>query len=192
MDRAFGGRGFRRNPIGLGFLNHDVLPGDLEGVELPRLEHDPRDQRIASPHDRPGAAGFAVIAPHWEPRRSYRGTFGEAWERTRAPLLPEDMDPRFWNAAQLVSPRPLVGGEPIVLMNLTPSGRMDARVPRVPLRVVIGDREVRPALDLIVLEPDRDRIALTFRVSADVTGRMGRRMPKVRIFGKRTAPLGRR
>jgi hypothetical protein len=130
------------------------------------------------------------LGPHEEPRRRYRGTFDEAWERTRAPLLPEDMDPRFWNGAELTSPRPLVGGEPIALIHLTPSGHLEMALPRVGLRARVDDREVRPALDLVVLEPDEDRLALTFRLSIDVTGRLDGRMPKVRLVEKRCAPLG--
>ncbi len=138
------------------------------------------------------APGLAGVGPHEEPRRAFRGTFDDSWERTRAPLLPEDMDPRFWNAAQLSSARPLVGGESIVLVNLSKSGRIETTLPRVPVRVRLDDREERPALDLVVLEPDADRVTLTFRVSVDVTGRLDRRMPKVRIVEKRCAPLGRR
>ncbi len=136
------------------------------------------------------ALGLAGVGPHEEPRRRYRGTYGDAWERMRAPLLPEDMDPRFWSAAQLTSITPLVGGEPIALVNLTASGHLETTLPRVGLRMRVDDREVRPALDLIVIEPDTDRLALTFRVSVDVTGRLDGRMPKVRIVEKRRAPLG--
>jgi hypothetical protein len=136
------------------------------------------------------APGLAGVGPHEEPRRRYRGTFDEVWERTCAPLLPEDMDPRFWNAAQLTSTRPLVGGEPIALVHLTPSGHLETTLPRVAVRARVDDREVRPALDLVVLEPDEDRLALTFRLSVDVTGRLDGRMPKVRLVEKRCAPLG--
>lgn len=187
MESAYGGCGDLRNPLGRGLMKGNPL-----GHELPHLEHEAGAERIATPQDRPPPVGFAALAPQWEPRRSYAGTFSEAWKRERAPLLPEDMDARFWNAAQLVSACPLVGGEPIALVNLTPSGRMEAQLPRVAVRVRIDDREVRPALDLVVLEPDADRVTLTFRVSADVTGRLDRRMPKVRIIEKRNVPSGRR
>lgn len=136
------------------------------------------------------APGLAALGAQCEPRRSYRGTFDDAWQRERAPLLPKDMDARFWNAAQLTSARPLLGGERVVLMNLTPVGRMETALPRVGVRVRIDDRERRPALDLVVLEPDADRVTLTFRVSVDVTGRLDGRMPKVRIVEKRCVPLG--
>jgi hypothetical protein len=188
MEGAYGGRGDRRNPLGLGFFGG----GDPDGRELPRLEHETDAERIATPEDRPTPAGFAALPPQWEPRKSFAGTYGDAWARERAPLLPEDMDVRFWNAAQVTSARPLVGGEPIVLVNLTPAGRMETRLPRVPVRVRLDDHEVRPALDLVVLEPEADRIALTFRVAVDVTGKLDGRMPKVRIVEKRCAPLGRR
>lgn len=136
------------------------------------------------------APGLGALAPHEEPRRGYRGTFDEAWRRTRAPLFPEDMDGRFWNAAELTSARPLVGGELLLLVNLSASGTLESVLPRVPVRVRLDQREVRPALDLVVLEPDDDRVTLTFRASVDVTGRLDRRMPSVRIVEKRAAPLG--
>jgi hypothetical protein len=62
----------------------------------------------------------------------------------------------------------------------------------VPVRVRLGDREERPALDLVLLEPDEDRMALTFRVAVDVTGKLDGPMPKVRIVEKRFVRLGRR
>lgn len=191
MENAFGGRGDLRNPMGRGYFDRTRC-GSPEGLELPHLEREAEGEQVRSPGDRPAVAGFAAVAPHWEPRRSLAGTYGETWKRTRAPLMPDDMNVRFWNAAQLVSARALVGGESIVLRNLTPSGRLETVLPRVPVRVRIDDREVRPALDLVVLEPDEDRIALTFRMSIDVTGRLGRQMPKVRIVEKRRLPLGER
>jgi len=185
LESAYGGRGDWRNPLGRGAFDRALREAGPEGLELPRLEHEAEGEGIKSPEDRPAPAGFAAVAPQWEPRRSFAGTYGEAWERTRAPLLPEDMDARFWNAAQLVSARPLVGGEPIALVHLTPSGRLETKLPRIPVRLRIDDREVRPSLDLVLLEPDADRIALTFRVSVDVTGKLDRQMPKVRIVEKR-------
>ncbi len=189
MERAFGGRGHDVNPVGLGLWSGEGSP---EGMELPTLESARAEEQIQTPGDRPAPAGFAAVAPHWEPRRSHRGTYDDAWERERAPLLPEDMDARFWNASQLTSARPLVGGEAVELSNLTPSGRLATTLPSVPVRAVIDDREVRPALDRVVLEPDLDRVSLTFRVSVDVTGKLDRRTPKVRLVEKRRVPLGRR
>jgi hypothetical protein len=48
---------------------------------------------------------------------------------------------------------------------------------------------MRPQLDLVVIEPDEDRIALTFRVTADVTGRLDR-LPRLRIAERRLVSLG--
>jgi len=173
-------------------LSIGALHREVRAVGPRRSPEASPEPFVRVPLGREHAPGLAALGPHDEPRRSYRGTFDEAWERTRAPLLPEDMDARFWNAAQLVSARRLVGGEPIVLVNLSPTGRIEARLPRVPLRLRVDDREVRPDLDLVVIEPDDDRVALTFRVSVDVTGRLDRRMPKVRIVEKRCALLGRK
>ena len=156
---------------------------------LPDADPEPFEKVLLGAEHAPGLAALGARA---EERRRYLGTFDENWQRTRAPLLPEDMDERFWNAAQLISPQPLVGGESVLLVNLSTSGRIETALPRVPMRVRVDDRDVRPRLDLVVLEPDEDRIALTFRVAVDVTGSLDRRTPKLRIVEKRCAPLGRK
>ena len=138
------------------------------------------------------APGLSALGPGSEQRRRYMGTFDDAWQRERAPLLPEDMDARFWNAAELSCASGLVGGEAITLVSLSRGGRIETVLPRVPLRARIDDQDTRPALDLVVLEPEEDRIALTFRFAVDVTGRLDTAMPKVRIVEKRRAPFGRR
>ncbi len=173
-------------------LSIGTLHREVRAVGARRSPEASPEPFVRVPLGRAHAPGLGAVGPNDEPRRGYRGTFDDAWERTRAPLLPEDMDARFWNAAQLVSARRLVGGEPIVLVNLSASGRIEATLPRVPLRLRVDDREVRPELDLVVIEPDEDRVTLTFRVSVDVTGRLDQRMPRIRIIEKRCVPLGRR
>jgi hypothetical protein len=46
--------------------------------------------------DAPPPAGFGFIQASWQPRVSYAGTYDEAWEKTRKPLLPADFDRPFF------------------------------------------------------------------------------------------------
>lgn len=155
-----------RNPIGVGFC-----PGParhLVGQPVPNLE-DPA-ALLGSPRAAPFPAGFGFIPPHWESRRQWAGTYDQAWEETRRPLLPEDFHARFWNAAHpnLISPEPLQGGEDVHLVGLHPRiPSLRIKLPRATLsaRLLTGRKEVDLPLacDTLVLEPDRDQLTLVWR-----------------------------
>jgi hypothetical protein len=173
-ERAWGGldqadgelRGEPRNPVGAGFRAPD---GDqpLDGLALPNLE-DP-DGLIGSWKDRPSPAAFAPIAPNWQPRVSFAGTYDEAWQKGRAPYLPADFDPRFFQLAPdgLVAPGHLEGGEPVQVSGATPEGWLGFRLPELHIEVdyqVNGSRETRHAnLDTVLIEPDLMRVVLVWR-----------------------------
>lgn len=56
----------------------------------------------ARPHRPDGAGdvgGWGAIAKPWLPRRRHAGTYDDAWQDGRRPLLPQDFDPRYWNGA---------------------------------------------------------------------------------------------
>jgi hypothetical protein len=175
-ERAFGGRdktesGVReepRNPAGTGYRASNGQEA-IEGVPLPNLE-DPRDL-VGSWKQRPVPVCFAPIAPHWEPRRSFAGTYDEQWEATRAPYLPADFDPRFLQIAppDLVTPQPLVGGEPVELMGFRPDMPTRFELPSVRPRIVFhvsGKPDERPAmLDTVIIEPSALRLQLVWRAA---------------------------
>lgn len=157
-----------RNPAGTGFrLRAGGSP--LAGALLPNVELP--SERVRSPGDRPAPCGFGPVAPHWLPRRSWAGTYDEAWVRTRAPYLPADFDPRFLQCAppDQVVPGHLKGGEPVRLEGLAPSGALSFSLP--PLRLSFTfrldqGRETRPGtLDTVVLEPDAGRVLLVWRAA---------------------------
>jgi hypothetical protein len=155
-----------RNPVGAGFrVKGGTNP--LEGLLLPNLE-DPQDL-ISSWHQRPRPACFAPIAPHWEPRRSYAGTYDEDWQQKRAPFLPTDFDERFFQVApeDLVSPEYLTGGERVDVRGASPSGWIQFRLPLVSLNVSYirdDDPVASPVcLDTVVIEPDEGRLQLVWR-----------------------------
>jgi hypothetical protein len=173
-ERAYGGtqeteagpRTESRNPVGVGFR---AKGGDraLVGLPLPNVE-DP-SAVISSPRDTPPPAGFAPIEAHWEPRRSYAGTYDERWQRERAPFLPADFDARFLQVAPpgMIVPGYLRGGERIDVRGATPSGTLTFALPRARVEVSYvfdSGSETRVAnLDTVLIEPDAARVILVWR-----------------------------
>lgn len=155
-----------RNPVGTGFVRKASC---AEGVRLPNIEYP--DQCMNSWDDQPVPAGFGPLCPHWQPRAAFAGTYDEAWRQERLPLLPQDFDDRHYQCAPMdqQTPQFLVGGEPVVLIHLSPHAevlRFD--VPRVILGFETffsdGTRALheRPRLHTVILEPDVSRISLVW------------------------------
>ena len=173
-----------RNPIGTGFV---PVPGKLApNVEYPGLNLGNKP------------AGFGPIPPHWTPRVKYAGTYDEAWQKERMPLYPKDLDDRFF----LCSPedqRPktfLRGGEPVELLNLTPSGRLAFMLPRIAFRFETVFRRKpsvthRGVLHSVILEPDVLRVVMVWQTAlpahADVLRLTETRVTQLRVLN---APAG--
>jgi hypothetical protein len=191
---SFGGTtgrsSYPTNPVGRGFLG-DPPSADAGGTPLPLLEW--ADELIQEPFQRPRSAGFGPIPPQWPSRARFAGTFGESWRRTRAPLLPDDFDDRFFQVAppELQFQPGLVGGEPFELLNLATSHRVAGWVPRLPTRMRVRSSWTRPHLDLVVIEPDEDRVTVTLRASFDVTGELDD-LPRLVVIDKEVRRLGSR
>jgi hypothetical protein len=174
-ERAYGGVDLRsptpetdwdwRNPVGTGFA---VNSRNASGLKLPNFETI--DKPINGWDERPEPAGFGPIASHWQPRVSYGGTYDKRWEETRAPLLAEDMDDRWFQCAPADQQAPefLRGGEPVVLLNLHPAGRIQFSLPKIYLgfetRFYDGSREIhkKRKLHTVILEPDFPRVSLVW------------------------------
>ncbi|RKG84536.1 DUF2169 family type VI secretion system accessory protein [Corallococcus terminator] len=175
-ERAFGGwdktdaqkPSFEpRNPVGTGFR---ASPRHFEeGLALPNLE-DPEDPlRDFGQQVRP--AGFGFTSPHWHPRARYAGTYDEAWNKTRKPLLPRDFNRRFFNAGApgLIASGYLKGDEPIVIAGASAKGRLSFDLPGQAAPNVLveqtGGEDVRPEmhLDTVILDTDEDQVLLTWR-----------------------------
>jgi hypothetical protein len=154
-----------RNPVGAGFVTSSQ---HAAGLALPNIEN-PRDL-VASWRDRPEPAGFGAIDSHWQPRVTWAGTYDDRWMKTRQPLLAEDLDDRYFQCAPAdqQAPRFLRGGEPVVLLGLTPKGRLEFSIPRLYLgfetRFFGGGREIHDnrRLHTIILEPDFPRVSLVW------------------------------
>jgi hypothetical protein len=179
-ERAFGGWDTRpekladqrlepRNPIGAGFA---VRAEHLDGQPLPNVE-DPKNP-IASWRDRPRPAGFGAVASYWQPRLKLAGTFDEKWQKERFPLLPEDYDERFVQAAPEDQQADgfLKGGDRVELENLSPSGSMAFVLPKVYLTFTtrFGRHAVehRARLHTVILEPDQPRVIMVWHTSLPV------------------------
>lgn len=146
-----------RNPVGRGAV---AEASRRAGQLLPNFEYP--DAAGAGP------AGFGAIDGHWSPRRERGGTYDEAWQRTRRPLLPLDWDPSSLQCAPVDQrpATPLRGGEPVELVNLTPSGMLRFDLPSVDLvfRTYLDGRTIDHAgqLSTVILEPDVPRVILVW------------------------------
>ena len=154
-----------RNPVGCGVF---AQPGHQEGQPLPNFEY-PKGSLEKS-----GPAGFGAIASHWSPRRELQGTYDQAWQESRFPLLPDDWDSR----SRLCSPQDqqpadcLRGGELVKLENLTPDGKLSFTLPKVYLTFTthIDSRteEHRSRISTVIIEPDHPRVIMVWQTSLAV------------------------
>jgi len=169
LEHAFGGRNanetYHRNPVGSGLCPDDVR---RDGQSLPQLE-DPSSP-LRTSEDRPPPAAYDATPATFSPRLERAGTYDETWRRRRAPLLPVDFDDRYFDVASegLVARPFLKGGETVELDALHPDGAIRTCVPRLPLRIDVNNVRRLPDLDLVVIEPDEDRLTLTFRQTCPV------------------------
>ncbi len=177
-ERAFGGWDRRdpdpnifrfepRNPVGTGYRDLSLDTDDQ--LMLPNIEDPQHPYREYG--DIPPPAGFGFVSPHWQPRASLAGTYDKAWDEERKPLLPEDFDRRFFNAASssLVAPGYLKGDEKVVIVNASPEGRVEFNLPgvsapqcKVELRG--GKVEVlQTQLDTVIINMDENLVFLLWR-----------------------------
>lgn len=169
-ERAYGGfhattgEQYPENPIGVGFYTRRA-----EAIEqaLPNLE-DP--QSLLTRWDqRPAPACLAAIPSSWSPRRERAGTADERWQRERAPLWPEDLQPIYFNAApaaQQVGTR-LRGGEQVQLENIGGHPRVQFALPRVMFdvraKLASGQLAMSVNLDRVIIEADRRQVIMVWR-----------------------------
>ncbi len=178
-ERAFGGTDQSaaepRNPVGVGFrAKNSERP--IPDEPLPNLE-DPADL-MRGPKDRPAPAGFSFTSPHWEPRRLHAGTYDEAWQSSKAPLLPDDFDTRFYQCAPAdqVYPGTIPAGTPLEVHNASPAGVLSCAMPptRLSVRVKAGAQrhELPMRCDTVVVDAEAQRLTLTWRSALSVHNRI--------------------
>lgn len=172
-EMAFGGRDLsdpdprrhtidERNPIGRGFPPTAARWKD-------ELAHC-----IEYPNGAQGPAGFGPIDRAWLPRRALAGTFDEQWVESRRPLLPEDYDPRFGMCAPADQQfaKPLVGGEPVQVVNMTADGPLTFELPKVSLRfstIIRGKKQEHGAqISSVTIEPSERRLSVSWQTAMKV------------------------
>ncbi|UXM95245.1 DUF2169 domain-containing protein [Bartonella sp. HY329] len=90
----------RYNPVGTGLLSNFILNQDNPifapqiGIFAELNNYKPGDELVV--------CGISPIAKGWYPRLNLAGTFDQKWQQQRHPLVPEDFDFNYWNAAPTV------------------------------------------------------------------------------------------
>jgi hypothetical protein len=154
-ERAQGGPLDLTNPVGAGSVK---APGAL----LPNCKH----LSNAS-----GPAGFGPIGYEWEPRSKLAGTYDEAWQMERQPLVPLDFQDLFYCCApadQQVKGY-LKGGEQVALLNLSPEGLLTFQLPKLSFgfntRIDGGTVHHRSELYTVIIEPEERRLIMVWQTS---------------------------
>jgi len=182
-ERAFGGwdrsnenpakQSFEaRNPVGTGYMSkkHGKM---RQGTKLPNIE-DPRFL-IKSPKNQPPPAGFGFIAPNWQPRFQFVGTYDGNWMKNKMPLLPGDFDAKFFNSAHpdLITSNFFKGSEPIEIINASSKGRISFNLPTISLEAVLKMKDqtrhqLEMNLDTVIVNTDENLLFLIWRGNTSI------------------------
>jgi hypothetical protein len=160
-----------RNPVGQGFKGKQKKR-ELEGLPVPNIE-DPKNL-ITIAGDTPNPQGFGWLAPNWKPRASYVGTYDDAWEKTRAPYLPDDFDLQFYQAAHpdLIYPKPITGGEEVTIKNMSPDGKKKFKLPAVDLNVQAKFKNRTESLSMKIstmhFQPNNNKFSVVWHSALNV------------------------
>jgi hypothetical protein len=171
------------NPVGRGMMSRRSNLY-LDALLLPNIEN-PADL-ISKPGQSPKPTGFGMIAPYWQPRASYAGTYDENWRRNVSPLPPADLDPRFYSSSPpgLCTPTHLTGTEQVMVEGATQEGTLCFELPAAkPLAYIRHGRNeevVGLQLDTLIVEPDVARVVLVWRGIMNVHGKV-RRLRTLRV-----------
>ncbi len=172
-QNAFGGKGFKPNPVGKGTtpIDHPDL-GSV--IPVPNLEL-PED-RIKGPGGKHEPACMAPVPADWPPRAGKLGTYRRDYVKTRWPAMAEDMDPTFFNAAPLALQLPqgyFRGDETLTLENLHPAApKVSVSLPGKRMRIFLRDtgkqngqglREATLNLDTVHIDTDAAHLTLVWR-----------------------------
>lgn len=157
-----------------GDATHNLV-GVGRGEVLPNIEAT--NTRITSPHSRPRPHGFSWIGRTWQPRIAHAGTYDQRWREYVCPLLPENFDERYFQAAPEDQQFPhFRGGERIRCVHMAAQPVLEFSVPTeehwVHFAFAGGLRSHQPVLDTVVLEPHLARMHLSWRCSTPLPKRL--------------------
>lgn len=150
-----------RNPVGVGFRARRTRRV-VDASRLPNFER--ADALVRAPDDRPPPAPVGFVAPGWQPRAGFAGTYDAAWAATRSPLLPADFDARFFDVAPpgLTVPGRLRGDEHGAALGVSPRGPLRFTLPGLAPRAEVASRAagalpVPLGLDRVVVDGEGGR-----------------------------------
>lgn len=162
------------NPVGKGFLAAKSKQSASD-ILLPNIE-DPAHP-LRSPHEPVPAVGFGAVSPGWLARRRYAGTYDEQWQKERAPLLPDDFDDRFLQAAPaaLTAEGYLQGDEECVLLGMHREGRiafpLNAPAPTVGVRFHGAGVRSKPKLESVHIDSAAQQYLVTWKSAISIQGK---------------------
>ncbi|MFC6296611.1 DUF2169 domain-containing protein [Pseudomonas sp. CCM 7893] len=170
------------NHAGVGF-HPGADPLVINGLPLPNTEQ--LDRPITTPNGNYKPMAFGPIGRAWQQRIQWAGTYDQAWLDHQFPFLPEDFDLRYFQCApedqHIDYPQ---GGEEVALLNLSAKGLSTFKLPanlKLAVLMIFHDdtiRELAAVVDTVLLEPDANRVMLTWRASSPL-GRNIREVAKV-------------
>lgn len=149
-----------RNPIGRGFVTRPSHNANKPAHTVEYTSGAPASK---------GPAGFGPIDPSWIPRRTLAGTYDARWIEHKRPFLPDDYDDLHACCAPADQRlrTPLVGGEQIGLLNMSPDGTLAFQIPRASFEFTssFGARQERHGhrLATVVVEPDERRVFVVWQ-----------------------------
>lgn len=164
-DRPGHARTFETNPVGRGFY---PLREDLEGSPVAQTMVAGGDDPVSRNGSYPPMA-LGPVGRAWLPRRTWAGTYDEAWIRDRMPIPPGDLDSRYFQATApdqwIAFPR---GGEPVEIVHLTPVPRIMTHLPSLATVVTFTRRPGRVTqkianLDTVLVMGEAMLLCLTWR-----------------------------
>ncbi|MCT7374147.1 DUF2169 family type VI secretion system accessory protein [Chelativorans salis] len=190
---------YAANPVGTGWArtrNQRFIPG----LRLPNTQAV--GEEVRSPFGDYRPMSFGPCGRGWPGRIEYGGTYDQTWIDNVFPFLPPDFDERYFQMApidqQIDHPR---GGEEVVLLSLTPEGRVSFRLPdtKLPITLFKGTAEAFKGEllpDTLLFEPENRRFSLVWRVQQRIQrtildfsecwiGHPTRGMLRARAAGKR-------
>jgi hypothetical protein len=148
-----------------------AMTSHADGYPLPWLES------LVTPSQRTRSSERPVGFGHWPENAAHRqphaGTYDDAWQEQRAPGLPLDFNPRFYNAAhpELQLPQAPAAGTPIGLAHLAAQPAINTHMPNLTLAVqattAAGAAQTVQTVrcDTLVIEPDFMRMSQVWRVT---------------------------
>lgn len=184
-QQAYGGQDYPDNPEGMGYI---ADPNRAEGLQLPSIEDPYSPLRQPGEHRQP--VSFLPLPPQSSERVKFLGTCDAQWSRQRAPFLPLDSDPRWYDevAQDQCAESYWTGTECWTIAGMHPERlELTGRLPGFRPRLFVQRRALPPPpgassdmpgiepieeaalqLDTVWLFPDVERVLLIYRVELGV------------------------